>query len=125
MRGYLEIELGGQKRPLKFGTNAGVILCELRGITLKEVRELIDPEKMEKYEIDGSEIRDMVYSALVAAARSQNLEVDFNESNVGDWLDEIQEKPEIMMEIVTVMAGGSPQVEKKRKRRKQLRVNVG
>lgn len=112
----MEIQLGGKKRPLKFGTNAGAILCQLRGINLKQVQELIDPEKMKNYDIDGTEIRDTIYSALVAAARSANLEVDFNESNVGDWLDEIIDQPELMMKMLTVMAGGSPKAEKKKVR---------
>lgn len=83
------INIGGKKRPFKYGTNASALLCEKRGIQLKDLAIMFNQEKLNNYEIDGTEIRDLIWAGLHAGAKSKNIDVDFTEWTVGDWLDDI------------------------------------
>jgi len=89
LRGITEIKIGGKLRPIKFGTNSTALLCELRGITLKDMGVMFSEDRIKNNEITGGEIRDMIYSGLVSAARSKGIEVDFDQYMVGDWIDEM------------------------------------
>ena len=93
------VTLGGQERPLKFGTNATFLFCQKRGIKLSEFSTIFAPDKLAANEIDGSEIRDLIWAGLVAGAKSQKLEVDFDEWDVGDWLDEMSDPSTILSKI--------------------------
>lgn len=92
MHGVEYFEIGGKMRPLKFGTNQTAILCKLRGVTLKELNDLFSVERFQKLEIDNTEIRDLIYSGLVAGAKTAKEEVDFDNEIVGDWIDEMKQK---------------------------------
>ena len=86
MTGYKLITIGGAERPLKFGTNQTARYCELRSITLAQYyEELADIENSA-----GSTIRDLIYSALWAGAKTDKLDVDFDAFAVGNWMDDIQ-----------------------------------
>lgn len=89
MLGATIISIGGQERPLKFGTNATFLFCQKRGITLKQFGEVFAADKLANNDIDGSEIRDLIWAGLVAGAKSNNLPVDFDEWTVGDWIDDL------------------------------------
>ncbi len=91
VKGQKKVKIGGKLRPIKFGTNATHLFCQKRGIKLKEFNELFAAEKLANLEIDGSEIRDLIYSGLAAACLSLGEEVDFNEWTVGDWIDDLDE----------------------------------
>jgi hypothetical protein len=84
-----QVEIGGQLRPIKFGTNQTSVLCKLRGISLKEVNELYAPEKWSSQDIGATDVRDLVYSGLVAGCLSSKTQPDFTEIEVGDWIDEM------------------------------------
>lgn len=81
--GTTYIELGGQDRPLKFGTNQTAKFCELRGIDLNTYGSLLS-SGLE----DMSVIRDLIFSALWAGAKSEKKPTDFDSFDVGDWMDE-------------------------------------
>lgn len=107
IKGYTTIQIGGQQRPLKFGTNQAKIYQDLRGITHPQyVEQLTTLEQTG----DPSVIRDVVYSALVAGARTDKKEVDFDEHQVGDWLDAVE--PEELSKAFEVMVGSNGPNEK-------------
>lgn len=110
MFGFDHIDIGGQKRPIKFGTNQTAIFCQLRGITLKQFTEIINPVKIINQEIDGSEIRDLIYSGLVAGCKTTRSDVEFNEIDVGDWIDEL--KQDELRHIFQLYLGQLPNVER-------------
>ena len=85
MRGTIEINIGGKLRPIKFGTNQSARYCQVRGVTLAEMQKELEHIETS----DGSSIRDLIYSALWAGCKTDKLEVDFDEYDMGDWIDEM------------------------------------
>jgi hypothetical protein len=86
-------QIGGKTRPLKFGTNQTILFCQLRGCTMQDYTELFKQKKskssqLDAYDLDGSEIRDLIWSALKDGARYQREEFDFTPEDVADWMDE-------------------------------------
>jgi hypothetical protein len=88
MYGPQRIDIGGKSRPIKFGTNQTSILCDLRKYTLKELHEVYGPNNWSTDKIAAKDIRDLLYSGLYAGSLSAKEHVDFNEFDVGDWMDE-------------------------------------
>jgi hypothetical protein len=78
------IEIGGQKRPMRFGTNQTAKFTEIKKITLSEYSELMQSGGLS----DLGNIRDLLFSALWAGAKTEKLPTDFDEATVGDWMDE-------------------------------------
>ena len=101
LRGYTEVVIGGKKRPVKFGTNQTIIFNQLRGITLKEYAELFSADKIKNMSIDGSETRDLFWSALSDGARYKNQKFEATPETVGDWIDESDE--DTMVEAFSAM----------------------
>lgn len=91
LRGYTEVVIGGKKRPVKFGMNQTIIFNQHRGITLKDYAELFTADKLKSMNIDGSEMRDLLWSALADGARYKNQKFDATPETVGDWIDEASE----------------------------------
>lgn len=112
-KGQQKVKIGGQLRPIKFGTNATHLFCQQRGIKLSEFNELFNAEKLAKLEIDGSEIRDLIWAGLKAAALSNGEDVDFTEWTVGDWIDDLTEDE--MTNIINVFSGDIEPPKKKTK----------
>lgn len=81
--GINHIEIGGQSRPLRFGPNQASKFRDVRGIETDEVEAEI------KKAADFFVFRDLVYSALWAGARFEKLSVDFDNEEVGFWLEEV------------------------------------
>lgn len=101
-RGLHYVEMGGRQRPYRFGTNQSAIYCQLRKCTLAAYLKDMNTERIINNEVDGTEIRDLVYSALAAGASSQNEKVEFNNMTVGDWIDEMeQEELTNMFKVLT------------------------
>jgi hypothetical protein len=78
------IEIGGQKRPMRFGTNQTAKFCEVKKITLSEYSDMMKTGGLS----DLGTTRDLLYSALWAGAKTEKLPTDFDEATVGDWMDE-------------------------------------
>lgn len=80
--GETSIEMGGQVRPLKFGTNATAIFCELHDLALADVGEAFKKLTM-------TQLRDLIYGCAASGHRLRiKTEPDFTPFDVGDWLDE-------------------------------------
>lgn len=90
-KGFARFEIGGKLRPIKFGTNQTAIFCQLRKCNLKVYQETFTQSKIAQLDIDGSEIRDLLYSGLVSGCMTDKIDTDFNETDVGDWVDDLPE----------------------------------
>lgn len=95
------IEIGGQKRPLRFGTNQTAIFCELKKIGLSEYTELMGASGLS----DISNIRDLLYSALFAGAKAEKKPVDFDHFDVGFWMDDCDQ--EVLMQQFSAAITGT------------------
>lgn len=78
-RGEVEVNIGGRVRLIKFGTNSLALFSQKTGKDLSE----IDAGLMS--------IRDLIWSGLVAGAKKRKEEADFDEWEVGDWLDDMDQ----------------------------------
>lgn len=78
-RAEVEVPIGGKVRLLKFGINQLAIFTEKNKISLGEV------------EMSIAQIRDLFWSALVCGAKKKKETVDFDEWDVGEWIDEMEE----------------------------------
>ena len=79
LRGEVEVSIGGKPRLVKFGLNQMAIYTEKHNVELADVS------------FNVSQIRDLVWSALVAGARKRGESVDFDEWQVGDWIEEMEQ----------------------------------
>lgn len=79
-RGEVEVTIGGASRLLKFGTNQLALFTQMHNVDLSEA------------DFGMHHLRDLIYTALVAGAKSQKKEVDFDEWAVGEWIDEIDQE---------------------------------
>lgn len=80
------INVGGERRPIKFGTNATALLCKEHNISLKEIGGFLSEGDMtiEKY-------RDLLWASLTAGAQSIGQDFPFTKYQVGDWIDDMSE----------------------------------
>lgn len=78
-RGEVEVSIGGKPRLVKFGINQLAIFTQKHNIQLSDVS------------FGMEQIRDLIWSALVAGAKKQGQEVDFDEWTVGEWIDDMDE----------------------------------
>ena len=78
-RAEVEVPIGGKTRLFKFGITQLAIFSEKHSLNLSEV------------EMGMSQIRDLFWSALVAGARKKKEEVDFDEWDVGGWIDDMEQ----------------------------------
>ena len=104
--GYIQLKIDGKLRAFKFGMNAFAKFFELRGIGFSDM----ESELSEKNPNMMAAMRDLIFAGAYAAAMSADKEIDFNQSMVGDWLDEMpQEDFQHIMDAITssrVMAQG-------------------
>ena len=77
LSGYIEIEMGGKVRPIKFGMGAWKILRDTTGIELDQLGT-IDPLVFSS---------GIIYAGLKQAALSSNEPIDFNEAKVVDMTE--------------------------------------
>jgi hypothetical protein len=93
-RGEIEVAIGGRNRLIKFGTNQ---------LAIYTAKHKIDPSDV-AFGMD--QFRDLIWSGLVAGAKKKKQEVDFDEWDVGDWIDELSE--EKLTEILEVFNNSMP-----------------
>jgi len=96
------INIGGESRPIKFGTNQSAIYCQTRGVTLATYMKEMSSQRLEAREIDGSEIRDLIFSALSAGCLSAKQPITFDKNEVGDWIDEMEQAE--LTRVFTIMS---------------------
>lgn len=82
LSGYIELEMGGEILPFKFGTNCWALFCEMRKL------EFADIATSGVFNSDLSSLRDLFYCAHKAALRSKGEVVKLNLEAFGDLLDE-------------------------------------
>lgn len=99
------ITIGEDKRPIKFGCNQTAIFCQIRGITLAQYSK--EWVKISSNEGDGSEVRDLIYSALAAGCLSVKMDVNFDKYDVGNWIDDA-DQAEIARVFTLITAQTSP-----------------
>lgn len=85
--GYCQLEIGGKYRTLVFSMRFWEILCRTLNINLKDLSEYMSS----KGATELKAIRDMVYSALVAADKQEDKKaiIDYSNFDVGLWLPQI------------------------------------
>ena len=86
--GYGLMQIGGQERPFQIGTNQGDVFQRLRHVSLKDYGMLFSPAALQAEALTGGDLRDFVYSALVAGYENDGARVDFSHLDVGNWIDD-------------------------------------
>tara|TARA_R100000654_G_scaffold75161_1_gene111642 strand:- start:2153 stop:2521 length:369 start_codon:yes stop_codon:yes gene_type:complete len=81
-RGYVEIEIGGEKRTLHFSMNFWCHFTETLNISLNDL------DKFFTSGINISTIRALVYSGLIAYDQEQKNNIDYTIYDVGSWLED-------------------------------------
>lgn len=96
-KGEFEIEVGGKKRGLKFGTLANAMFCESEGLKPKDIQQRVE-EDHPFVDID------FTYYAACAYCRLKGINVDFTKDDVSCWIDEIGKArlAEMLMEAFKV-----------------------
>ena len=82
LSGYIECEIGGEVRPIKFGMGAWKIFTEVTGKSLDRMGDF------NWIEFSGA----IIYAGLLQAALSADKEHDFNVNQVYDWLDDMPDE---------------------------------
>jgi len=82
LSGYIECEIGGEVRPIKFGMGAWKIFTQITGKSLDEMGSI------NWIEFSGY----IIYAGLKQAALVENKPIDFVPEKVFDWLDVIDDE---------------------------------
>lgn len=82
-RGYYTLKLGGKNRNMHFSMNFWANFTEILGISLEDIGQVFNNG------ISISKIRTLIYSALLAYDQEEGNEVDYNEFQVGAWLEDM------------------------------------
>lgn len=86
---YLELELpSGSKIPVKFGTGALEIFCDINDCDLDFFDKLFDENSGMRLIDQMKAYRKALYAGAAYAAQSKGLTVSFNEHTAGEWIDE-------------------------------------
>ena len=93
-RGYIDFEIGGEIRPVKFDFNTLADISDKHGLSLTELRNL-DSKRM-----TATVLRTLVWSGLVHGARTAGKDVDFTLEDVGSWVGELM-KSNRLVELLT------------------------
>jgi len=106
----LNIKIGGELRPFKFGFNAMDIFCKEKSIGIGDFGAYFNNIASNKATI--ADLRDIVFAGLCGGALSMGSKVDFTTYQVGDWMDELKSD-----ELAKIMASisGAVFVKKKEK----------
>jgi hypothetical protein len=84
-RGYCQLELGGKTRTLHFSMNFWAAFEEASGFKISEV------DKVFGSGLSMGTMRALVYAGIIAYDQENNIEIDYNQFNVGAWMDEIDQ----------------------------------
>lgn len=81
------IDIGGKARPFKFGWNAIAAFGDLRGLDVQQCGEALALFGTGKHTL--SDLRDVMFCGLSAGAAFTRTAVDFTNTDVGDWMDDM------------------------------------
>ena len=87
------IDFGGEKRPVKYGMNALAIINQ----TARELSIELSEIKESGENVDFGLVRGIVYAGLLEGARAEKKEFTLTPEDVGDFLDDDQDKSEEFM----------------------------
>lgn len=82
-KSIFELKIGDKVRGFKFGTYSMSITCQKENCTLGELILKISGE------VQPLTVIHVIYGGAVAYAKSKKLPIDFDESDISDWLDEL------------------------------------
>lgn len=121
LKGYTSFNIGGKRRPFKWGTNSSIMYCEKRGETLADFQAFFDVDKMKRLQMTGSEFRDILWAGLYAGAKTDGLEIEFDDWNVGDWIDKLSQEAlgEIYTKAMALILGTDLSEKSKKKSTKE------
>ena len=75
------IQIGGEKRPFKFGINATIMFTKRTGRSMKDLDSL-DQDDIEA-------IVEILHAGLCQGAQMADKDIDFDATKVGLWMDDI------------------------------------
>lgn len=95
-RGYYTTKLGGKNRTMHFSMNFWANFTDLLGISLEQIGDVFAGG------VSLSNIRALIYAALLANDQEKGIEPDYNQYQVGAWLEDLQaEELEKIIEAMT------------------------
>lgn len=83
-RGYYTLEIGSKKRTLHFSMNFWANFTDMLNIGLAEIGDVFS----NGISIKG--LRALIYSGLLAYDQENKNEIDYDEFDVGNWLEDIE-----------------------------------
>ena len=83
-RGYYTLEIGGKKGTLHFSMNFWANFTDLLNISLAEIGDVFS----DGISIKG--LRTLIYSGLLAYDQENKKEIDYDEFDIGNWLEDIE-----------------------------------
>jgi hypothetical protein len=96
-----EIELGGKRRPIRFGFGALMLFEESTGANISEFFA-----KMASGDFKIRLLIELIYAGLKNGARANNEQFDADVMTIADWVDEAQaEGRDVLTEVVKYVEG--------------------
>jgi hypothetical protein len=83
-RGYYTTKLGGKNRTMHFSMNFWANFTEILGISLEQIGDVFSGG------VSLSNIRALIYAALLANDQETGVEPDYNQFTVGAWLEDLE-----------------------------------
>lgn len=83
-RGYYTTKLGGKNRTMHFSMNFWANFTDILGISLEQIGDVFAGG------VSLSNIRTLIYAALLANDQESGVEPDYNQFTVGGWLEDLQ-----------------------------------
>lgn len=81
-KSIFELKIGDKTRGFKFGTYSMSVACQEENCTLGELIPKLDNAQ-------PMTVLNVIYGGALAYAKSNKIKVDFDKSDVADWLDEL------------------------------------
>ena len=86
-RGYVDVEIGGRKRPLHFSMNFWCHFTESLNINLNDLDKLFSNTSF-----NMSTVRGIIYSGLIAFDQEEKNKIDYDQYDVGNWLEDFDQE---------------------------------
>jgi hypothetical protein len=84
-RGYCQLEIGGKIRTLHFSMNFWAAFEHAAGFTISEIDKVLGAG------LNLTTLRALIYSGLVAYDQENKQVIDYDQFDVGSWMDDVQQ----------------------------------